>query len=65
MLLYNVRERELWYSGKLKFLLGANFRDFHEQTCFCENKNVKISSEESGHISAKFCISEKFLLYFV
>ena len=27
------------YSGK--FSLGANFRDFRGQTCFCENKNRK------------------------
>ena len=25
------------YRGK--FSLGANFRDFHRQTCFCENIN--------------------------
>ena len=50
------------YSGK--YLLGANFCDFHGQTCFCKIfKNAKISSEESGHISVKFCTSENFPLY--
>ena len=34
-----------------------------EHFAFRENKNAKISSEESGGFSAKICTSENFLLY--
>jgi len=34
-----VKSYYLTYSGK--FLLGGNFRNFGEQTRFCENKNCE------------------------